>query len=86
MENELLAFEVRFLKTQLAEVERLKNRLEEAERYAAEYKRTEQDLVLLLKRLGNSPLGRLLRLRSGFRTLEQRYLGTEAQNSPAHKP
>ena len=85
MENELLAFEVRFLKTQLAEVERLKKRLEEAERYAAEYKCAEQDLILLIRRLGNSPLGRLLRLRSGFRTLEQRYLGTEAQHPPSHK-
>ena len=75
MENELLAFEVRFLKAQLAEAERLENerlrsRLEESER-------AEKDLVLLLRRLANSPLGPFFRLRQGFRTLEQRYLGTD---------
>jgi len=89
MENELLAFEVRFLKTHLAEVERLRNRLEESERAATEYQRrlaeTEQNLVLLLRRLGDSPLGRLLRLRAGFRTLEQRYLNTEVQHPPRHR-
>ncbi len=75
MENELLAFEVRFLKAQLAEAERLENerlrsRLEESER-------AEKDLVLLLRRLANSPLGPFFRLKQGFRTLEQRYLGTD---------
>ncbi len=75
MENELLAFEVRFLKAQLAGAERLENerlrsRLEESER-------AEKDLVLLLRRLANSPLGPFFRLKQGFRTLEQRYLGTD---------
>ncbi len=75
MENELLAFEVRFLKAQLAEAERLENerlrsRLEESER-------AKKDLVLLLRRLANSPLGPFFRLKQGFRTLEQRYLGTD---------
>jgi predicted nucleic acid-binding Zn-ribbon protein len=91
MENELLAFEVRFLKTQLVEVERIKSRLEgserrleESERSVAQLKsrleeaeRAERDLVLLLKRLANSPLGRFFRLKQGFRMLEQRYLGTD---------
>lgn len=73
MENELLAFEVSFLKAQLAgtgkrwgspgSLSRISH-LEEAE----------QDLVLLLRRIGNSPLGPLLRRRKGFRTLEERYL------------
>ena len=36
MENEFLAFEVRFLKAQLAEAKRLKSRLEESERSKAE--------------------------------------------------
>ena len=75
MENELLAFEVRFLKAQLAEAERLKGRLEESE-HATE--RAEKDLVLLLRRLANSPLGPVFRRRQGFRTLEQRYLNPDA--------
>ena len=34
----------------------------------------EKDLVLLLRRLGSSPLGPLMRRRRNFRTLEERYL------------
>ncbi|MBA3473385.1 MAG: hypothetical protein H0T57_09220 [Rubrobacter sp.] len=92
MENELLAFEVCFLKSRLAEAERLesyleesKNRLEESERAVARFEdrleeaeRAEQDLVLLLRRLANSPLAPLLRFKQGFRTLEHRYLDTDA--------
>jgi Tfp pilus assembly protein PilN len=82
MENELLAFEIRFLKAQLADIQRLKkshlaetqrleNRLEASER-------AEKDLVLLLRRLANSPLGWLFRFKRGFRTLEQKYLSKDA--------
>ena len=85
MENELLAFEVRFLKAQLAESERLKSLLEESERSAAqlrdrlaEAERAEQDLVLLLRRLPKGPLGWFLGLRQNFRILERRYLDTNA--------
>ena len=84
MENELLAFEVRFLKAQLAEVERLKSRLEESERSAtqlrsrlAEAERAEQDLVLLLRRLAKGPLGWFYGSRQNFRILERRYLDTD---------
>ena len=84
MENELLTFEVRFLKAQLAEIERLRSRLEETERSVADLRsqlagseRAKKDLVLLLRRLTNSPLGPLLRLKRGFRTLEQQYLSTD---------
>ena len=84
MENELLTFEVRFLKAQLAEVERLKGRLEESERSAtqlrsrlAEAERAEQDLVLLLRRLAKGPLGWFYGSRQNFRILEQRYLDTD---------
>lgn len=73
MENELLAFEVRFLRSQLgqtgrsaissASLSRL-DRMEEAER----------DLVLLVQRLSKSPLGPLFRTRGNFRILESRYL------------
>lgn len=103
MENELLAFEVRFLKTQLvaqlaereAEHERaevqLKSRLEESERRLeesersaaqlrdrlAEAERAEQDIVLLLRRLANSPFGWFFGTKQNFRILEQRYLGDD---------
>jgi hypothetical protein len=93
MENELLIFEVRFLKAQLsareAEHERtaaqLRSRLEESEHSVArlrdqlaEAESAEQDLVLLLRRLRNSPFGWFLRLKQNFRNLEQRYLGADA--------
>jgi predicted nucleic acid-binding Zn-ribbon protein len=100
MENELLTFEVRFLKAQLSAREtaaersaaQLQSRLEESERRLgesehsaaqlrdrlAEAERAEQDLVLLLRRLANSPLGWFLRLKQNFRILEQRYLDTDA--------
>jgi len=84
MENELLTFEVRFLKAQLAEGERLKSRLEESERSAtqlrsrlAEAERAEQDLVLLLRRLAKGPLGWFYGSRQNFRILERRYLDTD---------
>jgi len=73
MENELLAFEVQFLRARLGwsgkspgssvSLNRLA-RLEEAE----------TDLTLLVGRMARSPLGPLLRLRGSFRTLEQRYV------------
>ena len=103
MENELLTFEVRFLKTQLTEAEQLRSRLAEAEQEAeqlrsrlaeaeqeaeqlrsrlAKAERAEQDLVLLLRRLANSPLGWFFRRKKGFRVLEQRYLGPDAGDAP----
>jgi hypothetical protein len=106
MENELLAFEARYLRGQLsarlAEYERSatesKNRLEESERRLeeserqleesvrsaaqlrerlAEAERAEQDIVLLLQRLANSPFGWFFASRQNFRILEQRYLGND---------
>jgi DNA repair exonuclease SbcCD ATPase subunit len=113
MENELLTFEVRFLKTQLTEAEQLRSRLAEAEQLGsrlaeaeqeaeqlgsrlaeaeqeaqqlrsrlAKAERAEQDLVLLLRRLANSPLGWFFRRKKGFRVLEQRYLGPDAGDVP----
>ena len=73
MENELLAFEVRFLKAQLAESERLKEQLAETQRSLEE---TEGHLVLLLSHTANSPFRWFFRLRSSFRTLERKYLNT----------
>ena len=84
MENELLAFEVRFLRAQqgvgssgrpgtLASPARLQF-LEEAE----------QDLVLLVRRMSGSALGPVLRRDRGFRSLERRYLrsGDQTQDLP----
>ena len=82
MENELLAFEIRFLKAQLADIQRLKkSHLAETQRLESRLEaseRAEKDLVLLLSRLANSPLGWLFRFRRGFRTLEQKYLSKDA--------
>jgi hypothetical protein len=93
MENELLSFEVRFLKTQLSareeEAERsvaqLQSHLEESEHSAArlrnrlaEAERAEQDLVVLLRHMANRPFGWYFGLKRNFRTLEERNLGTDA--------
>jgi septal ring factor EnvC (AmiA/AmiB activator) len=66
-------------------LEESERRLEESERSAAqlrnrlaEAERAEQDLLLLLRRLANSPLGWFLRFKQNFRILEQRYLNTDA--------
>ena len=110
MENELLVFEARFLRTQLTE--RVAERVEEIERYAAQLKdrleeserrleeserrleesersaaqlsarlaeaeRAEQDIVLLLNRLANSPFGWFFGTKQNFRILERRYLGND---------
>ncbi|MBA4116582.1 MAG: hypothetical protein H0X71_09165 [Rubrobacter sp.] len=113
MENELLAFEVRFLKALFAEPERFRTKLEEAEaqleesraqleetraqlkeaketrtqsevrlevaeRSVARLEGAEADLVLLLRRLADSPAGWLFRRKPAFRELERRYLGNDA--------
>jgi Tfp pilus assembly protein PilN len=82
MENELLAFEIRFLKAQLADIPRLKkSHLAETQRLESRLEaseRAEKDLVLLLSRLAHSPLGWLFRFKRGFRTLEQKYLSKDA--------
>ena len=84
MENELLAFEVSFLRARLGwpstgagSSNSLSGlaRLEEAE----------QDLVLLLRRLANSPVGPLLRRRKSFRILEERYLHVSESQSPEER-
>ena len=79
MENELLAFEVRFLRARLADSARIPGsaagptsmgrlaHLEEAER----------DLVLLLRRIGSSPLGPVFRFNGNFRILEKRYVRSQ---------
>lgn len=85
MENELLAFEVRFLKTRLAaggsQPERTPGATTTAGRLAY-LEGAETDLVLILKKLLNGPAGPLLRSRGSMRTLEQRYLRSGNDDAP----
>lgn len=85
MENELLAFEVRFLKARSdagpaqnpgapISLSRMTH-LEEAE----------TDLKLLLRRIQNSPLGPVARTNKNFRTLNDRYL-TRSDNVGSMSP
>jgi hypothetical protein len=85
MENELLAFEVRFLKTRLGRSGRglgISTPLSRIS-YLAEAK---GDLVLLLRRLGSSPLGPVFRLRREYRVLEDRYLYSPEPQGPPNSP
>lgn len=92
MENELLAFEVRFLKARLNEpsggvprasgpamsLSRLQH-LEDAEK----------DLKLLVRRLRESPFGAVLRRSKNFRGLERRYLDAPPDHDsqlPSRRP
>ena len=81
MENELLAFEVRFLKARLGRSGKDLGSATPLSRisYLAE---AEGDLILLLRRLGRPPLGWLFRRRKSFRTLQARYLSGEHGASP----
>lgn len=85
MENELLAFEVRFLKTRVDRSERGLGVSTPLSRisYLAEAK---GDLVLLLQRLGGSPLGPLFRLSRDYRILEGRYLHSPEPHAPPDSP
>lgn len=77
MENELLAFEVRFLKARLAQAARVPGSAvasPPAMSRLVHLEEAENDLVLLVKRLGSSPLGPILRRSADFRTLEERYV------------
>jgi hypothetical protein len=80
MENELLAFEVRFLRARLGWPGRGSGSSPSLTRLA-QLEEAESDLVLLVRRMSSSPLGPFLRLRGEFRTLEERYLSSEAQEA-----
>ena len=85
MENELLAFEVRFLKARLGRSGKDLGSSTPLSRisYLAE---AEGDLVLLLRRLAGSPLGPLFRLKRDFRILEDRYLYSPEPQGPPDSP
>ncbi len=73
MENELLAFEVRYLKSRLGEPAKITGSSTSLNRLGY-LEDAERDLILLLKRLAGRPTGPVLRRTKGFRTLEQKYL------------
>jgi len=73
MENELLAFELRFLKARLGQPAKIPGSSTSLNRLAY-LEEAERDLGLLLRRLLGSPLGPVLRRSKSFRTLEQKYL------------
>ena len=86
MENELLAFEVRFLKARLGRSGKDLGSSTPLSRisYLAE---AEGDLILLLRRLASSPLGPVFRLNKTFRVLEDRYLySPEPHHGPPNSP
>ena len=82
MENELLAFEVRFLRARLGLSGRISGSSPSLNRLA-QLEEAENDLVLLVRRMASSPLGPFLRRSGNFRTLEGRYLSAGAQEASA---
>ncbi len=83
MENELLAFEVRFLKARLAESMRTPGSAVGAASMSriSHLEEAENDLVLLLRRIGSSPLGPIFRASGNFRTLEKRYIRSQGDRA-----
>jgi hypothetical protein len=81
MENELLAFEIKFLRASLGWA-RGRSGFNVSPARLSYLEEAENDLVLLLKRIGSSPLGLVFRRRPNFRTLQQRYLRRNAATSP----
>ena len=73
MENELLAFEVRFLKARSVGAPELAGSPISLSRMT-HLEEAETDLKLLLSRIKKSPLGPVARTNRNFRTLEDRYL------------
>ena len=77
MENELLTFEIRFLKARLAGSAQVPSSTATGSTSMSRLvhlEEAENDLVLLVRRLGSSPLGPVLRRSANFRTLEARYV------------
>ena len=73
MENELLAFEVRFLKARAGGRTEMPGSPVSLSRMT-HLEEAETDLKLLLRRILNSPLGPVARTNRNFRTLNERYL------------
>ena len=73
MENELLAFEVRFLKARSGGQPEVAGSPISLSRMT-HLEEAETDLKLLLRRIQNSPLGPVARTNKNFRTMNERYL------------
>jgi len=73
MENELLAFEVRFLKARSGGQPEITGSPISLSRMT-HLEEAETDLKLLLRRIQNSPLGPVARTNKSFQTLNERYL------------
>ena len=73
MENELLAFEVRFLKARAGGQPEVAGSPISLSRMT-HLEEAETDLKLLLRRIQNSPLGPVARTNRTFRTMNERYL------------
>jgi hypothetical protein len=73
MENELLAFEVRFLKARSGGQPEIAGSPISLSRMT-HLEEAETDLKLLLRRIQHSPLGPVARINKNFRTLTERYL------------
>jgi hypothetical protein len=73
MENELLAFEVRFLKARSGGPSEVAGSPVSLSRMT-HLEEAETDLKLLLRRINNSPLGPVARTNKNFKTLNDRYL------------
>jgi hypothetical protein len=85
MENELLAFEVRFLRSRLGQPAKIPGSSTSLNRLAY-LEEAERDLVLLLRRMSASPLAPLLRRNKNFRTLEYRYLLSSQPRGSSSSP
>lgn len=86
MENELLAFEVRFLKARLGQSSARSPGSSPSLNRTVYLEEAENDLVMLLRRMSGSPLGRVFRRNKNFRALEQRYLHSREAKSSSASP
>lgn len=77
MENELLSFEIRFLRSRLDSTQKGPASSVSLNRMAY-LEEAERDLVLLIRRMATSPAGPFLRFLGTFRSLQQRYLRSSA--------
>ncbi len=85
MENELLTFEVRFLRSRLGMGEAGRPGAVLSPARLSRLEETESDLVLLVRRMSGSPLGMPLRSIPRFRALEERYLrSSDQEKSPEY--
>jgi hypothetical protein len=85
MENELLAFEVRFLKSRLGEPAKIPGSSASLNRIGY-LEDAERDLILLLKRLAGRPTGPVLRRTGSFRALERKYLHSPRPGGSSSSP